>query len=289
MRDSKVYTFVGRVERGGLDHEYYAVDPPPVFDSLVAVLGDCIHNLRSALDHLAYQLVVASGSNPNPNVLFPVSHDEFKIDRTTGTPRPAVDLPVIQEICDLIDSVQPYHDTSIGRRLATLHNLDVVDKHRTQVVTVSAVGELSQHLFARDRPAHDVAWTIAETDNWFSSEPLQNGKVCARITHSTPRQDIDPNVAIYPDLRFGRKTGVAGQSVLAVVDDLSAVVRREIIPQFLRWFPADQRDCLVTSIAYAQPPLRRGTRRATQTSVTDFPIDPSTKLGSASIAGSDST
>lgn len=279
VRASHVYRFVGRVERNGLDHSYYPVDPPPVPDSLVAVLGDCIHSLRSALDHLAYQLVVASGTNPDNTVEFPVSHKEFFTDCATGSKRRTVDLPVTQAMRDHIDAVQPYHKSSVGQRLAILHNLDVVDKHRTQIVTVSAVGKVSQHLSAKSGPAEAVDWTIAETNNWFSPEPLTNGKVCARITHSKPRLDIAPNVVIYPDIRFGRRTGVAGKPVLTVVDDLTALVRREIIPQFLQWFPADQWDCLITSITYAEAPRRRGERRPTQITMEDFPIDPSTKLG----------
>ena len=36
------------------------------------ILGDLLHNLRSALDHLAWQLVVDGGGTPSQDTNFPV-------------------------------------------------------------------------------------------------------------------------------------------------------------------------------------------------------------------------
>src|SRR6266849_6585676 len=45
------------------------------FDALAAA-GDIVHNLRSALDHLAYQLViVGSGKEPTRRLEFPIAKD----------------------------------------------------------------------------------------------------------------------------------------------------------------------------------------------------------------------
>jgi len=41
------------------------------FDALAAA-GDIVHNLRSALDHLAFQLVLAGGHTPTTETAFPV-------------------------------------------------------------------------------------------------------------------------------------------------------------------------------------------------------------------------
>jgi hypothetical protein len=47
------------------------VQPTPI--RLTAILGDVIHNLRSSLDHLAFQLVwVGTGAQPS-NIYFPIA------------------------------------------------------------------------------------------------------------------------------------------------------------------------------------------------------------------------
>jgi hypothetical protein len=55
---------------------YYVADvaDPPV--KLSMIVGDAIHNLRSALDHLAYGLVVlGSGEEPSTHIYFPICED----------------------------------------------------------------------------------------------------------------------------------------------------------------------------------------------------------------------
>jgi hypothetical protein len=45
---------------------------PPM--RLSVLLGDFLHNLRSALDHLAWQLVLVNGSTPGKRTGFPIYH-----------------------------------------------------------------------------------------------------------------------------------------------------------------------------------------------------------------------
>jgi hypothetical protein len=42
---------------------------PPV---LSAIIGDAVHNLRVSLDHLAWQLVLATGKTPGGDTSFPI-------------------------------------------------------------------------------------------------------------------------------------------------------------------------------------------------------------------------
>jgi hypothetical protein len=52
-----------------IDRFWLNVDIP---DEWAAVLGDCVHNLRSALDLLAVALVEANGGTPGDHTSFPV-------------------------------------------------------------------------------------------------------------------------------------------------------------------------------------------------------------------------
>lgn len=40
--------------------------------SVSVILGDVVHNLRGALDHLAWQIVASTGRNPSTSTYFPI-------------------------------------------------------------------------------------------------------------------------------------------------------------------------------------------------------------------------
>lgn len=125
---------------------------PPV-DPLSLMVGECLHNTRSALDLLAYELAVAY-TKPLPDDIaetseFPIFGDEDrsghpgvgaarfnKVFRKTGLPtfdsgrfkirgiRPAAQ--------NVIERFQPYHLGTAFREhpLWRLHDLDRINKHR---------------------------------------------------------------------------------------------------------------------------------------------------------------
>ncbi|HEY4273101.1 MAG TPA: hypothetical protein VGM65_13965 [Candidatus Udaeobacter sp.] len=58
---------------------YFVESIRPTSVKLTAMTGDVIHNLRSALDHLAYQLVwVGTGKLPSTRIYFPIADDKAK-------------------------------------------------------------------------------------------------------------------------------------------------------------------------------------------------------------------
>lgn len=105
---------------------------PPT--KLPIIIGDMLYNVRSALDHLIYQLVLSNPPNtPNKKTAFPIhadrqSFDSIKKLRLKGVPVKAAAL---------VEALQPY----AGREnpLLMLDKLHNVDKHRTlNVVTAVA-------------------------------------------------------------------------------------------------------------------------------------------------------
>src|SRR5579864_4992836 len=48
----------------------YVAEVKPIPDCISLIVGDAIHNLRSALDHLMWQLVEAAGGSPDRNIYF---------------------------------------------------------------------------------------------------------------------------------------------------------------------------------------------------------------------------
>ncbi len=99
-------------------------NPPPRLGILV---GDTVHNLRSALDHLAWQLVSAGGGTPGAGTEFPVFWDGKKY-KTSGVGKVQGASPAAM---NLLAGLQPYRAASVQTHaLYMLHHLDIVDKHR---------------------------------------------------------------------------------------------------------------------------------------------------------------
>lgn len=226
----RLYRFALKIEREGLDHTYYAVKPSPVPDNFMVELGDCLHNLRSALDHLACHLVrVSRGASPN-KASFPVCGQEFRTNPCTGAEEPCLQIDVTPEIRERIDAIQPYKGTDTGTRLRLLHQLDIVDKHRGQLLTAAAAGGGRRTYTLANWP--QASGRAIGKLSWISEEPLQDGKPCVRFSHETPQFEIDPYLEVFVKILFSDGSPGVGQSVISVVDDLVRLVEDEIIPTF---------------------------------------------------------
>lgn len=109
------------------------IQPPPPEISLIT--GDAIHNLRSALDHLACELVLANGQTPLRQTCFPIfdtatKYQNMDTKKVRGMSRGALRA---------IDAAKPYKGGN--EALYTLHELDIADKHHALLTTIVAVGE----------------------------------------------------------------------------------------------------------------------------------------------------
>jgi hypothetical protein len=112
---------------------------PALPEDLPAIVGDVAHNLRSALDHLAWQLVLLHGGTPTRRTRFPLMQR-----RHASGELPNIEGGVSDTTRKLLDEVQPYtwgddgHDPAIAP-LAVLNALSNVDKHRELVVGIAVV------------------------------------------------------------------------------------------------------------------------------------------------------
>jgi hypothetical protein len=113
---------------------YVRFDPEPDARRWGLLLGDAVHNLRSALDHLVYELAVGvSHRRPPPgwrHLEFPILDDSHhwrgpKDRRLKG---------LSHEMRTAIETVQPYKsgpvDIAHSDKLWIVHELDNADKHR---------------------------------------------------------------------------------------------------------------------------------------------------------------
>jgi|ERR1043165_827506 hypothetical protein len=131
--DSKPYTVGRDTDPKTGYNRYYVTDlkPPPLEIGLIA--GDVIHNLRSALDHLAYQLVIVNGGIPSRWTSFPIFDSAAKY-KTMDTRKVS---GMSQAAINAIDAAKPYQGGN--EPLWIVHDLDIADKHHALLATLVSV------------------------------------------------------------------------------------------------------------------------------------------------------
>lgn len=153
------------------------------FDA-IATAGDIVHNLRSALDHLTYQLViVGSGTEPGRGVEFPIAKDVT----TYEAEKPRKVKGMRRVAIDAIDNLRPYRGGNDS--LWRIHALDNIDKHRT--------------LFS---VAHDYLFygDWFDGDYWFKTDTPHFAGVFDREVEKDVQIEIDKavgsKIALLPSL-----------------------------------------------------------------------------------------
>lgn len=152
---TKPYTIRSEIEPQSRDKVWYLNNTPrtpPLSVSISA--GDAVYNLRSALDHLAWQLVINNGNQPDERTAFPISESPDYWNRwwkakTEGMSDPAVALIKCYQPC-----FQTHH--YLGLWASWLEGLSNIDKHRHLHVTLSAA---NGGLFSHSVP-FDARWFI---------------------------------------------------------------------------------------------------------------------------------
>ena len=104
-----------------------------------AIIGEIVHDFRSALDNLVWQLVILNGGHPDASHSFPIREEEpskgFAVEMRrewmdkSGRARHGPLLGVSDEALAIIEACQPYKRED-GIVLIRLHALWNIDKHR---------------------------------------------------------------------------------------------------------------------------------------------------------------
>jgi hypothetical protein len=153
------------------DRQHLIVTLPkatPIDPALPLIVGDCIHNARSALDHLVFQLAILNKTSIESasKTSFPVclKTSEFK-NAVRGKVAPFISGPALTEI----EKLQPYAAGNDGESdiIWVLSQLDIIDKHRLLIVTVSKfkTTRFSVKVPTGEEFSHEVT-----SDDWKASE-----------------------------------------------------------------------------------------------------------------------
>jgi hypothetical protein len=113
---------------------YYVSDVTDIPVEFSLIIGDVIQNLRSGLDHLAYELWAkeANGRGREDKIYFPIDKDAASYNRNKAGRTQGISAQALT----IIDSLSPYpggNDT-----LWRIHTLNNRDKHRLLVTVGSS-------------------------------------------------------------------------------------------------------------------------------------------------------
>jgi len=206
------------------------LNPPPA--RLRPIIGDCLHNLRSALDNLAYELAVAHQGGPLPEPfdrrsefpLFgerPMRTDERKNKIGCIHPRAQV----------IIKRLQPYRR---GERytlhlLWQLHQLSNFDKHRLPHITLLANVAGSYFPNSPTRPP----------DLKVSLGPVEDGAVVGSYT-PPPDEPVDvvkTHFNFLDGLMLAQETPTPTRDVRSVLKSILNHIRKDVLPPLAQYSP----------------------------------------------------
>jgi len=184
---TKPYTVVEKIEDETGD-KLFVVDGKPADPplSISTTLGEVLYNLRSSLDHVAWQLVIANGKQPiEKTSAFPLIDDPIKWDERFTRNK-------VSRMSDyartLVKSVQPCFGSNphTNEWLSWLEDLTNIDKHRHLNLVVAGVGGvmgIPPGAFVHNGPIDDgtvmarfpKAYAHMQIDGWFYEVALSEG------------------------------------------------------------------------------------------------------------------
>lgn len=198
-------------------------------DEITVVFGDVVQNLRTALDHLAYQLVDKDTAGKPPNVktiYFPFGTDQADYDARKVNYLKGVSAATLARI----DALKPYAGGVDGFR--RLHSLNNVEKHRLllTVGTSPSVNLVASAALRWKESDPEIYKAFAGMSAFFREagdpSPLQVGH---QLLITQPDEEFNPA----QNFRFAlvvreADDGVDGIDLIPLVDELIAVVENAL-------------------------------------------------------------
>jgi hypothetical protein len=203
---------------------------PQLKDVILPMAGDVIHNLRSALDYLAWQLsdmtgrVDAASGTPLTDkeirdISFPIidttDPDTYKAKRVRQV------KAMRQDAIDKIDLIEPY-EAGKGHDLWVLHKLNNIDKHR---LLIAVVADLQSIEFTyKDREGRPSGfYTSLQRFSLHMNEPLSPAlKSGEPLFAHIPK--ANENVKLCIEIAFGESGIIESKPILPTLKQLAGFI-----------------------------------------------------------------
>ncbi len=221
---SAPYSVLGRPEEGAGAFVIVAESNPdfagiPVLLPLVA--GEAAHQLRSALDHLVWQLVVANTGEPPRGTRsgFPI----FKTEEGYDARAASMIAGVSDGAARRIRAAQPFLAGEDAERVLTwvLHELNNADKHRLIPVVIDHTSVVHVHLRKRHGATVEILPRREEV-----REPLRHGLEIARVPIAEIEDGDSLDVPFGFDIAFEEIGGVRRHPATQLLGEITDYVDR---------------------------------------------------------------
>ena len=225
------------VQAGEKVHRVRFITPLP--DSLPLIAGDTVHNLRSALDHLAWQLVERHGQQaPTRDTSYPIYSEAAKF-HSRGAQRKIQGID--PAVLPLIEATQPYHTGYDG--LGVLSELDNFVKHKLLIVAAAKLGDIFYGLgdagvaemMRQGKERGSVSFFVYANTSLYSKSGspvfLKDGDILARVPPLDGLEEyakVNANIT----LAFCEPQVVEGRAILPLLTQLAELVER-VVDQFI--------------------------------------------------------
>jgi hypothetical protein len=192
----------------------------PLPERLPLIIGDAVHNLRAALDHLATAASRVAGGK-GKDLFFPFHKERKNLvsDHSKLDPIESA-LPGSKRL--ITDNIQPCEDGN-GRDLYALHSLDKIDKHNDLLLTATGalVGRMTIRYVERGGEGREGRLTF---ENCIFN--LDQALHLARVPDSEVFIEQDYKASL--DVRFGQTLPLGKELVVPTLVQLSQRVGETI-------------------------------------------------------------
>lgn len=197
----------------------------PVPVSVPLIIGDAVQNLRSSLDYLVWELVLAANNQPTEKNMFPICtspeafKDQLSRGRLTG---------IAPDALTEIEALQPYHYGQDCERapIRVLDSFCNINKHRRVLVTVLAV-----HASRTDIISSATGYSVQQT---FSPR-YHNTEIAVGPAYSVPGETVEMKGDALFFITFDE--GVAKDiEVASCLRQLWGFVNDDVLSRFEKFF-----------------------------------------------------
>ncbi len=203
------------------------VSARPVPIRLPILTGEVLYHLRSALDHVAQQLVLAHGGTPDIYTAFPVWEDRFATYKSKN-PRPHFEISGGADpgALAIVEAAQPYQrvDDPTLHPLWILNELMNIDKHRALLLATTGYDNVS----VRHALMGNVWSSMPIMERCMPLVPGYQVTVVGFQDHVRP--DVHMDCHITARVAFANGQPCAGEPVADVLQTLLETVRDDVVP-----------------------------------------------------------
>lgn len=212
------------------NHVLYCLAHDPIIDPAVSLLaGDVLQSLRSALDYLAWALVIANGQTPTNRTCFPITENApVAPDDERSFARKVAGMK--QNVIDLIRSTKPYKGGT--PYLWHVHELNNRDKHRLLFTVGAYLANfgITQHVDATEPPLEDLermARAYVSSQTWVdvrkATYPLKAGDV---LLVDRPEAKLNDKAKFFIQVALDEQGVFEGEPLMAVIyQSFNAIAR----------------------------------------------------------------